>query len=406
MTKIPRKTVAVYGPKKRTVRVFLEGELCRVQWRDMGQLKTRSWPNSRAGIADAKAWAASYAEMREKLKVSIAPRLTLSRLWEMYVEAEYPHLRPRSQALYAENWRKWTDMWGEHTFAADATPAMIDTFRRRMSETGRSVSYQRAIVHTVRRVYRWAEQRELLERNRLEGYRFKVPKDQRTTRLPEYSAVEFRALIATLNPESATQWRAWVALMLCERQGARQHAVLHLQWADILEDRIIWRAAWDKVGNQWEQPLRKGTPEVLAVARRWRERIGYDGPWVLPSGSRKSQEATYTIQSLWAALRAAERRSGVERKRGRAGHGLRRKLTTDANRATGNAVLAMRMVGDRDVRQAEAYIQDRIDDMRDAFAAMDRIEAAEAEAEESKRNQTATNEGGPDEPPSKDPPKS
>ncbi|MFO0269496.1 MAG: hypothetical protein ACK53T_05570 [Planctomycetota bacterium] len=42
-----QKKLAAYGSTGRTVRVFLEGDLVRVQWREQGRRRTESWPDSR-----------------------------------------------------------------------------------------------------------------------------------------------------------------------------------------------------------------------------------------------------------------------------------------------------------------------------------------------------------------------
>ena len=64
MTK--RKTLATYGAKRASVRVFadVDAGLVRVQWRVAGALKTKSWPNTPAGREEAKAWARGFAEAR------------------------------------------------------------------------------------------------------------------------------------------------------------------------------------------------------------------------------------------------------------------------------------------------------------------------------------------------------
>jgi integrase len=188
--------------------------------------------------------------------------------------------------------------------------------------------------------------------------------------------------------------------MLCWTQGARQHAVLHLQWRDIDLDarRITWRAAWDKVGRERAQPLREPAIAALTRALAHRERLAYSGPWVFPAGSTKSAWETYSIQSLWAALMSAERRSGVEHKRQRGGHGLRRLLTGDVNALTGDPMLALHAIGDTDARQAARYIVPREDRIKAAFEGLDRalIPAVPARDGNESATERETMNGGAD----------
>jgi hypothetical protein len=55
----------------------------------------------------------------------------------------------------------------------------------------------------------------------------------------------------------------------------------------------------------------------------------------------------------------------------RAGHGLRRLLAGEVNALTGDAMLAMLSIGDRDIRQANRYLKKRDTRVRGAFDALD-----------------------------------
>jgi hypothetical protein len=101
----------VFGPSRGGVRVLLErgGELVRVQWYDDGIRRVKSWPNTREGRTEAKAWARAFAEART-LGPRPAPRLTLRQLWERYLEAEFPHLRDRYTGpwvFYTPHRQRW-----------------------------------------------------------------------------------------------------------------------------------------------------------------------------------------------------------------------------------------------------------------------------------------------------------
>ena len=98
----PRPTLALYGPKRGRVRVLIESgaELVRVLWREHGRRRVKSWPNTPAGRVEAKAWAQGFTESRTRPAPDRVA--TTIELWERFAEAEFPHLRPRSQQLYAE----------------------------------------------------------------------------------------------------------------------------------------------------------------------------------------------------------------------------------------------------------------------------------------------------------------
>jgi integrase len=198
-------------------------------------------------------------------------------------------------------------------------------------------------------------------------------------------------MMAALDPKSATQWRAWVALTICGNQGVRQNAALHLQWDDVDEllGVMIWRSQWDKMGREWSQPIRSATREALRVAREWREKNEYAGPWVLPQGSSKSKSEVYTLGSLWQALKGAETRSGVARINRRGGHSLRRKVAGDVNAATGDPALALLSIGDTDLRQANTYLKKRDERVKGAFDQLDHAAKTDKERSDSGSRQPA-----------------
>ncbi len=281
---IGRKTIAVFGPARSHVRVFVErgGELIRVQWYEQGRLRKQSWSNTPEGRAEAKAWAKGFAEARVLGPVRQRERLTLRALWEKYAEAEFPHLRPKTVTLYTGYWRKWELFLGRECIAEDARLEHLDQLRNALGRQGIAVGHVQRAIRLVKTVYFWAEHRDHLARNRLAGYRFKRAKDERAVPPAEYSAEERQRLTAALSPHRADQWRPWVAIRIAGHQGPRMNAILHLQWADAdLEARtIVWRARWDKTGREWQQPLTEAAAGALGVAWVWRERDAYAGPWV------------------------------------------------------------------------------------------------------------------------------
>lgn len=379
-----RRTLIAYGPKRRTVRVFLEGDLCRVQWREHGRLMTKSWPDTTAGRQEARAWARGFADARESAGTAKKPRTTLRGLWEAYSAAEFPHLRERTQRIYAECWQHFELRFGRTMLADDAKPEMFDLLRAELSRKGWKVNTIRMLTRSVKTVFAFGERRELIARNRLASWRFKLAKEDRPTSPAEYRREDFDRLLAELNPEKRTQWRAHVVLALVGFQGVRQKAALHLQWSDVDldEKRIRWRAKWDKMGRDWQQPLRVGTVRALEVAKAWHERLGLKSPWVLPADRKTNKEPVYSAQSFWWLLRAVERRAGIPHLPWRAAHGFRRMVAGDVAEITGNAMIGLRSIGDTDMRQADSYLKNREDVTAGAFDRLD--------SETSNRNQTAT----------------
>lgn len=370
-----RKTVFKIGPSRATVRGFTEGDLMRVQWRVRGKPVIQSWPNTAAGRKEARAFAEGLLLERTTPKQS-AP-LSLREVWDAFVLAEFPHLRPTTRKLYTEYWRRWENMWGRGFTAQDATVDMLREMRRAMSKLGLSVTTTRETVKVVKMVYAWAQREKKIATNELYLFRFKVAKEDKVESPAEYRPEEFRALLAALDPKNGLEWRPYVALSICGFQGVRQNAALHLRWDDIdlVAKRVRWRAEWDKMGRDWWQPLRVGTLAALEVAAANREE---GSPWVLPSRKystgRVLKGETYTIQSLWSAVKAAEKRAGIKHIARRAGHGLRRGLSTEVAILTGDPLLAMQAIGDTDVRQAERYVKKRDERVTALFATMDNPE--------------------------------
>lgn len=287
-----RKTLALFGPSRGGVRVLVErgGELVRVQWYDDGIRRVKSWPNTREGRTEAKAWARGFAEARTHGSCPTAPRLTLRELWERYVDAEFPHLRPKTQTNYREHWGRWALFLGRDFTAEEARLGDVDHFRAALERQDYALSQIHKAIGVVKTVYNWGQRRELLGMNRLALYRFKVAKDLRREPPAEYTREEREALLQALRPDRHTEWRAWAAVAIAAYQGARMRAILHLQWRDLDFEagQIAWRARWDKTGRERMQPMTAGARVALLVATEWRERDGFTGPWVFytPHGQR------------------------------------------------------------------------------------------------------------------------
>jgi len=378
-----RKTFAVFGPSRGGVRVLLErgGELVRVQWYDDGIRRVKSWPNTREGRTEAKAWARGFAEARTLGPRPTTPRLTLRQLWERYFEAEFPHLRPKTQTNYREHWSRWELFLGRDFTADEARLGDVDHFRAALERQDYALSQIHKAIGVVKTVYNWGQRRELLGMNRLALYRFKVAKDRRSEPPAEYTHDERDAILQALRPDRHTQWRAWSAVTIAAYQGARMRAILHLQWTDLDLERgkIAWRARWDKTGRERMQPMTDGTRVALVVAQQWRERDAYKGPWVFYTPHRQrwngadDERAAWTAQALWLALMKAERRARVRHLPYRAMHGFRRAIAGDVLELTRDLKLALDWIGDVDLGMARRYLRPRDPRLEEAATAVDRL---------------------------------
>ena len=138
------------------------------------------------------------------------------------------------------------------------------------------------------------------------------------------SEEEYRALLGV---SRKVDWRFRVALVLAHETGHRIGAVRKLRWDDIDLDgeTIRWRSEHEKTGYEHTTPV---TPEAVAAleeARRRNPATG-DAP-VLPSPKDPSSSvAAWVARGWWDR---AERLAGLEPKRGRGWHSLRRKFASD-----------------------------------------------------------------------------
>ena len=161
----------------------------------------------------------------------------------------------------------------------------------------------------------------LLDSNPLRGLR--VPKVKNPTRVV-LSGEEYEAL---LRVSRQVGWRFRVALVLAHETGHRIGAIRKLRWCDIdFEDRtILWRAEHEKTGYEHRTPATAEAIGALEEARSHNRRAG-DAP-VLPAPRDPSTCVSGPQVAAW--WKSAERRAGLEPKRGRGWHSLRRKFATD-----------------------------------------------------------------------------
>lgn len=369
------KTIKVYGERGEQVRVYVEGDLVRVRWRDHGIRKTRSWGVSPEAKAEAKAFAEGIIDARKHPVVTRAP-LTLRELWEQYAEAEFPALRPTSQRRYAERWQKWERFHKRETIAEAVDEGHAERYRAARAGLGIAVNQIAEEIKMAKVVHAWGHRRRLLSANYLTLYQFKIKKEDRPALPAEYRMADFHAILAQFKPDQWGQWRPWAALTVLGYQGVRTNALLHLQWADVTDGVLTWRAEWDKLGREWTQPIRSETARALEVCRQWRATLGYTGPWVFFTQDERKvkagKPAIYGASALAAALKKAEKAAAVAHLDLRAMHGLRRMVAGEVARVTGNPLMAAQFIGDTDLRVVQrSYLKRRDDQLRDVATLLD-----------------------------------
>lgn len=393
-----RRTIAVYGAKGEQLRVFIErgGDLVRVQYyegpKGAKKLVTKSWANTTANQREAKEWARGFVEERRRGPVRETGTLTLREMWERYTVAEFPHLRRTTQDNYTEAWSEWELFAGRHFLAEQTTLEMIDDFRRvraRRQRHGRplSVNRTREIIKLVKQVYRWAERRELIARNRVALYQFKVAKEDRAAPVAEYAPDTFPKLLAQFDPKASREWRAWAITAIVGTQGPRINALLHLTWPDVDFDAdggrgtIRWAPEFDKMGHERVQPMTQLAREALYVALGWSRfaPAATDAVFYSPTAKRHTadDDGTYSVGAYWRMLRKAEDAAGVEHVQRRAAHGFRRMAAGNALELSGNPIDAMQWIGDRDLTMAQRYLKERPERQQAIAGGMAVTESAE-----------------------------
>ena len=174
-------------------------------------------------------------------------------------------------------------------------------------------------------VFNWAAKsrdeqgRPLLDRNPLKGLR--TPREKNPTRVVLAEA-EYQAL---LRVSRRVDWRFHVALVLAHETGHRIGAIRKLQWSDIDMDGAVirWRAEHEKTGYEHQTPV---TAEALSVLEEAlaRNSPGTGNAPVLPAP--RDASACVGSSRVHAWWNRADRLAGLEPKRGRGWHSLRRKF--------------------------------------------------------------------------------
>ncbi len=279
--------------------------------------------------------AAGFASPAMNGKKDAEPEpLTLGTLFEIYGEEVTPSKTERVRCRDRTATTMFLQFFGGHRDPATLSRRDWDRFIRerragRIGPSGKPVS-DRMVEHDLTflvAVLNWAARsrddrgRLLLDRNPLKGLRKPTEKNPNRVVLTDD---EYRALLGV---SRRVDWRFHVALVLAHETGHRIGAIRQLRWTDIdLEGRTIrWRAEHEKTGYEHTTPV---TAEALAALEEARGMsTGTENAPVLPAAGDASRcMGRAWAYRLWCSAQAL---AGLEPKRGRSWHSLRRKFASD-----------------------------------------------------------------------------
>ena len=323
---------------RNRVRVFPDPKtgIFQMEWRENGRRLTRSLKHRdwRRAKRQADEFAAGFAKPEPNGRKDPEPEpLTLGALFDIYGEEVTPTKGRRTR----DRDRVATAMF-LRVFGRDRDPATLsqrdwDRFirERRAGKVGlsgkpvgnRTIEWDLTFLLTV---LNWAARSRdergelLLDRNPLTGLR--KPREKNPTRVV-LTEDEYQAM---LRVSRRVGWRFHVALVLAHETGHRIGAIRKLRWTDIdIEGREIrWRAEHEKTGYEHITPVTDEAVAALEEARRMSLGTG-DVP-VLPGMDPSKGISRVSAHQWW---RKAQALAGLEPKRGRGWHSLRRKFASD-----------------------------------------------------------------------------
>ena len=335
-TKRSRRSYGAGEWGRNRVRVFPDPKtgLFQIEWRENGRrlsrsLKHREW---RRAKRQADEFAAGFIDAPGG-KAEAEP-LTLDKLFEIYGEEVTPTKAETSQRSDRAATRMFLRFFGRNRDPATLSQRDWDRFIRarrsgRVGPSGRPVS-DRTVEHDLKfliAVLNWAAKSRdergklLLASNPLRG--LKTPTEKNPTRVV-LSEEEYQALLGV---SRQVDWRFHIALVLAHETGHRIGAIRQLRCSDIdLEGGVVrWRAEHEKTGYEHRTPV---TVEALAVLHEARGRSsGHEDAPVLPAPTDPSRCAGRSLVRAW--WYRAQTLAGLEPKRGRGWHSLRRKFASD-----------------------------------------------------------------------------
>ena len=338
-TKRVRRSYGAGEWGRNRVRVFPDPKtgLYQIEWRENGRRLTRSLQHRdwRQAKTQADEFAAGFAgpELNGKKNAEPEP-LTLGTLFDIYGEEVTPTKGLSSRQHDRTAAKMFLGFLGRSRDPETLSQRDWDRFIRArragsVGPSGRAVS-DRMIEYDLRcliSVLNWASRsrdergRLLLKSNPLRG--LKTPMEKNPTRVV-LSENEYQAL---LKVSREVDWRFHLALVLAHETGHRIGAIRKLRWSDIdlARETIRWRSEHEKTGYEHRTPV---TAEAIAALEpaRGRNPVTGSAP-VLPSSRDPSVSVGSWITRGW--WERAERLAGLEPKRGRGWHSLRRKFASD-----------------------------------------------------------------------------
>ena len=336
-TKRSRRSYGAGEWGRNRVRVFPDRKtgLYQMEWRENGRRLTRSLGHRdwRRAKRQADEFAAGFAKPKPNGRKEADP-LTLGTLFDIYGEEVTPTKAEASQRSDRAATKMFLQFFGPNRKPATLSRRDWDRFIRarragRIGPSGKPVS-DRTIEYDLkflRAVFNWAgksrdeQGRLLLDSNPLRG--LKAPTAKNPTRVV-LSEEEYGLLLGV---SREVDWRFHVALVLAHETGHRIGAIRHLRWPDIdFEGRtILWRAEHEKTGYEHRTPVTAEALAVLEEAREWS--LGLEDTPVLPAPKDASKCAGRSLVRAW--WYRAQTLAGLEPKRGRGWHSLRRKFASD-----------------------------------------------------------------------------
>ena len=337
-TKRSRRSYGAGEWGRNRVRIFPDPKtgIFQIEWRENGRrltrsLKHRDWARAKR---QADQFAAGFIDAPNGKAEAEPEPLTLERLFDIYGEEVTPIKRQPSRARDRVAMAMFLKFFGRDRRPETLSQRDWDRFirERRAGTIGPSgkpvgnrmiewdLTFLMAVLNWAARS-RDEEGRLLLDRNPLKGLRKPVEKNPTRVVLTEE---EYQAL---LQVSRQVDWRFHVALVLAHETGHRIGAIRNLTWADIdLEGETVrWRAEHEKTGYEHWTPLTPEAIEVFEEAGRRNPACG-DAP-VLPATMNPSVCLGFPQARFW--WKRAERLAGLQPKRGRGWHSLRRKFASD-----------------------------------------------------------------------------
>lgn len=371
-----RHRIDKFGIRGASAIVFTETlpsklDVVRVQWREGGRLRTRSFPLSAGAKREARAFAQGTVERLQRIGTATVERITVAQLFDRYFAHRSPQWREKTRVTTRARWHCFQNLVGPNKMADAVSADVLDEIRGELLERY-AANQVVQIIALAKAVWRLGSSRGWVLANKLAQYDNRLAKDAAPLDVPEYAPDEVAAILAQFDRKKAREWRMWVAVTLACIHGPRQRALFGLEWRDVdLTARTIrWRPELDKRGKDRTHPLPRASFRALCVALKWRTRIGYTGPFVLPPvqhggvvrfGDRVSRDGHgYTYQAAVGMLHGACRAAGVPVVKHRAFHGFRRYAAKTVYILTGDLKAAGDWIGDNDIRTlTRSYLKNR-----------------------------------------------